>query len=369
MTGARPWLRLLGIALVLALPALDLVLPPADRLAPLVPGIMAVALVGLGLNVVTGYVGLLHLGVAGFMAIGAFSYAILTNDGYPPQLGFWPAFALAAGIGGIAGAALSVPILRLRGDYLALVTLAFGEIVQDALKNLEPITKGTQGINPLPPVALPCADAIAKNAPGAAAWVGGPVVVYYLSVLIVAVAALMCWNLRRGRTGRAWVAIREDELAARAMGMDVARTKLIALVWGSALAAAGGALWAARFGSSLDPGSYDFALSMAVLAVVIVGGLASIEGVLVGAVVMGGFNQVFLPWFSQWVTSHQSGGGNVLTAPVNWKFMIFGLALVLMMRYRPQGIWPAREAEPGGRMPPPPSGAAAAPAPAPAGAP
>ena len=339
----RTWLSLLGIALVLTLPALDFLLLPQYRLAPLLPGIMAVALVGLGLNVVTGYVGLLHLGVAGFMAIGAFSYAILTNDGYPAQLGFWAALALAAVFGGVAGAGLSVPILRLRGDYLALVTLAFGEIVQDALKNLESITKGTQGINPLPPAAIPFAEDIAKSSPSLAPYVGGPVVVYYLYVAIVAVAALMCWNLRRGRIGRAWVAIREDELAARAMGMDVARAKLVALVFGSALSAAGGAMWAARFGSSLDPGSYDFSLSMAVLAVVIVGGLASIPGVLVGAVVMGGFNQVFLPWFSQWVTAHQGTGGNVLTAPVNWKFMIFGLALVLMMRYRPQGIWPAQE--------------------------
>jgi branched-chain amino acid transport system permease protein len=343
---ARTVLACVGIALALALPGMDLWLPPAQRLAPLVPGIAAIALVALGLNVVTGYTGLLHLGVAGFMAIGAFAFAILTNDDYPFQVGFWPALAGAAVIGGIAGAGLSLPILRLRGDYLALVTLGFGEIVQDALKNHDAITKGTQGINPLPGAALPFADTLAPAHPQWAAWMGGPVAVYYLYLALVALAALACAHLRRGRVGRAWVAIREDELAARAMGVDVARAKLTALVFGSGLCAAGGALWAARFGSSLDPGSYDFALSMAVLAVVIVGGIGSIPGVLVGAVVMAGFNQVVLPWLSEWVQRHrQAGAGNVLTAPDNWKYLIFGLALVLMMRFRPQGIWPARDAD------------------------
>ena len=118
-------------------------------------GVMVFALLGLGLNIVTGFTGLLHLGMAAFMAIGAYAFAISSCDIYPFQLGFWSALAVTAAIGAIAGFLLGAPTLGLRGDYLAIVTLGFGEIVQDVLKNLDAITKGTQGINPLPPPSLP----------------------------------------------------------------------------------------------------------------------------------------------------------------------------------------------------------------------
>ena len=146
----RPGPIFIILALAALLPLLDVVLPPKMQLCEAVRGVFLYAILALGLNVVTGYAGLLNLGIAAFMAIGAYAFGILTCEIYPFQLGFWPALALTIPIGAFAGFILGAPTLGLRGDYLAIVTLGFGEIVQDVLKNLDVVTKGTQGINPLP---------------------------------------------------------------------------------------------------------------------------------------------------------------------------------------------------------------------------
>jgi branched-chain amino acid transport system permease protein len=222
--------------------------------------------------------------------------------------------------------------MRLRGDYLAIVTLGFGEIVQDLLKNLEPITKGTTGINPVPHPTL-----------GSYAFTGeSHLPFYYLYLAFAVVAAVLCRNLRRSRVGRAWVAVREDELAARSCGVNTARAKLSAFSWGAALCAAGGALVAALVGTSIEPGYYDFQLSIVVLCAVIVGGLGSVAGVLLGSLVMFGFNSIVLAR----LTDALGGGAtnaSVLAIPNNWKFLVFGLALILAMRLKPEGLLPARE--------------------------
>lgn len=308
------WVFLLAAAL----------LPPiAPHGAELLRPIFIMAILALGLNILTGFTGILNLGVAAFMAVGAYSYAILTCDIYPFQFRFWGATGLTLIIGLVAGLALGLPTIRLRGDYLAIVTLGFGEIVQDSLKNMDVITKGTQGINPLP-------------AP--------PFSAYYLFLGALALVVLLNRNLQRSRVGRAWIAIREDELAASCMGINPMKMKLLAFSLGAAQCALAGALWASYLGSSGEPGNYDFQISIIALCIVIVGGMGNIAGVLLGALVVMGFNSIVLETVTNFLKAHQLiSSTNVFTAPGNWKYMLFGLALILMMRFRPEGLLPSKQ--------------------------
>ena len=334
----RSYSWLIAIALLTAvalLPMSDGFLGPKFAFAGQLPQIFVDALLSLGLTVITGFTGLLHLGVIAFMAIGVYVYAIATCPIYPFQIGFWPGLVLATIGGAIAGFLLGLPTMRLRGDYLAIVTLGFGEIVQDCLKNLEVVTKGTTGINPLPPPTLP----------GMGDLLGGshtyrPTYYLYLTLLVLAVVVVR--NLKRSRTGRAWLAIREDELAARAMGIGVAKQKLAAFSVAAALCAFAGALFAALRGTSIEPGYYDFQNSVMVVASVIIGGLGSLSGALLGALLIFGFNLIILGKIADALGHHAST--NVMADPKNWKCLIFGVVLVLMMRFRPQGLLPAREA-------------------------
>ncbi len=330
------WL-IAGVALVLValLPLTDHVLSPRMSFAAQMPQIFVYALLSLGLTVITGFTGLLHLGVIAFMAIGVYIYAIATCAVYPFQIGFWPGVVLATVGGAGAGVVLGLPTMRLRGDYLAIVTLGFGEIVQDCLKNLEVVTKGTTGINPLPPPYLPGIGDLVGSGHGYR-----PTYYLYLALLVLAVALVR--NLKRSRTGRAWLAIREDELAARAMGIGVAKQKLAAFACAAALCAFAGALFAALRGTSIEPGYYNFQSSVMVVASVIIGGLGSLSGALLGALLIFGFNLIVLGKVAEALGHH--AGANVMADPKNWKCLIFGLVLVLMIRFRPQGLLPAREA-------------------------
>jgi len=260
--------ELSALAVLLLLPAVDLLLPRNLQFAGLIPPIFVLAILGLGLNIVTGYTGLLNLGVAAFMAIGAYTCSILTCDIFPFQVGFWAALGFAVAAGAVSGFLLGLPTLRLRGDYLAIVTLGFGEIVQDTLKNLDTITKGTQGINPLPP---PSVFGYTFTPAEYQPW-------YYLLLVILLLVVLGVRNLEVSRCGRTWMAIREDELAARCMGVNVVRAKLAAFATGAALCALAGALWVSYLGTSGEPGNYDFQISILALCIVIVGGMASIPG-------------------------------------------------------------------------------------------
>lgn len=333
-------------ALALLTPALDAMLGGVLPLTSAGCTICIFAIMALGLNVITGFTGLLHLGMAAFMAIGAYTFAIATTDIYPFQIGFWPGLLAALAAGAIAGFILGAPTLRLRGDYLAIVTLGFGEIVQDVLKNLEGITKGTQGINPLPAPQLP-PPAIASRLGTEPFDLGPstPTAWFYLLLGILGVTLLACWHLRDSRPGRSWVAIREDELAARCMGIRAERAKLSAFATGAALAALAGGLWVSLYSSTGEPANYDFQISILALCIVIVGGMGSIPGMLLGAVVMIGIDSLVLSTITSWMAARGwASAANVLTTPSNWKFLIFGLALLLMMRFRPQGILPARVA-------------------------
>lgn len=333
--GARLYAQAHWIVLAVfaVLPLLDTVLPEQWRVAALMRPIFIFALLGLGLNIVTGYTGLLHLGVAAFMAIGAYGYGILTCEIYPFQLGFWTAILIVPVLGAIGGVVLGLPTLRLRGDYLAIVTLGFGEIMQDVLRNLDVITKGTQSINPLPNPTLPGYTFTAE------AYLGW----YYLLLAFVAVVVLLNYNLERSRVGRAWVAIREDELAATCMGIDPMRTKLLSFAVGAAVCALAGGLWACYLDSTSEPGNYDFQISALALCMVIVGGMGNIAGVLLGALLMAGFNSILLVKLTAMLPASDESARTVFASPSNWKYMVFGLALILTMRFRPQGLLPSRQ--------------------------
>jgi branched-chain amino acid transport system permease protein len=316
------------------LPVIEALFPHQRNLSELIRPIFIMAILGLGLNILTGFTGILNLGVAAFMAVGAYTFAILTCDIYPFQFGFWAATLFAVVTGLAVGVLLGLPTIRLRGDYLAIVTLGFGEIIQDVLKNLDVITKGTQGINPLPPPSL---FGHAFRQEQYQPW-------YYLFLAFLTLVVLFNRNLHRSRIGRAWISIREDELAASCMGINPMKMKLLAFALGAAECSLAGALWASYLGSSGEPGNYDFQVSVIALCIVIVGGMGNIGGVLLGALVIMGFNSIVLENVTNFLKAHQLiSSENVFTAPGNWKYMLFGLALILMMRFRPEGLLPSRQ--------------------------
>ncbi|MFO0962816.1 MAG: branched-chain amino acid ABC transporter permease [Phycisphaerales bacterium] len=338
------------LAAAIAIPLGARALPGDWNVTGLFTNVIVFAILGLALNVLTGFTGLLNLGVAAFAAIGAYTFSIATCDIYPFQVGFWWGLGATLVAGAIAGFALGAPTLRVRGDYLAIVTMGFGEIVKDVLINLDTITKGTQGINPLPGPSL-FGHELETNGR------------YYLLLAILVVVVAGCRALERSRVGRAWLSIREDELASRAMGIPPDRTKMLAFATCAALAALSGGLGASLLSSSGEPGNFDFQISILALCIVIVGGMGSVRGVLLGAVIMVGINPLVLEQLSRAIGSSSAPAPgaleaaqgldrvgvflkvwaqNVLINPNNWKFGIFGLALILMMIFRPEGLLPPR---------------------------
>lgn len=335
----KPWWRRFDgvfFLVALVLPLIDMALPQDFKMGDLMRPIFIFAILGLGLNIVTGFTGLLNLGVAGFMAIGAYTYAIVTCEIYPYRLDFWGGMLVVLSVGALAGFLLGSPTLRLRGDYLAIVTLGFGEIIQDTLKNVDTITKGTQGINPLPnPTFFPSLTGVTFGS-DYVPW-------YYLFLGILILVVILNRNLEHSRLGRAWMSIREDELAATCMGINPVRMKLLAFALGAALCSLSGALWACMLDSTGEPGNYDFQVSIIALCIAIVGGMGNISGVLLGALVMIGMNSIVLEKLTGYMQRHGlSSTDNVFSNPTNWKFMLYGLALVLMMRFKPEGLLPSR---------------------------
>jgi branched-chain amino acid transport system permease protein len=326
-----PWAWILsGLAV---LPIFDLLIPGGFHLYEAFRPILVFAVLGLGIQIVTGFTGLLHLGVAAFMAIGAYAFAILTCELYPFQVGFWFGLFLTAVVGGISGLALGIPVLRLRGDYLAIVTLGFGEIVQDCLKNLEVITKGTQGINPIPSPTWFGYTFVTEDA---LPW-------YYLFLGILTLLVFLVHNIEWSRIGREFLALRDDEIASSCLGIRTVRTKLLSFTLGASICSLAGGLWATYLGSSGEPGNYDFQISVIALCIIIVGGLGSLTGVLVGSILMVGFNSIVLTKLSESLARNGMVDTTVVwLSPNNWKYFIFGIALILIMRYRPHGLLPRR---------------------------
>ena len=301
------------------------------------------SILALGLNVVVGFTGLLHLSIAAFFGIGAYITGILTVPSYPFQVGFLIALVISTGAAALLGAILGAPTLRLRGDYLALVTLGFGEVVRFSIRNLEEITAGTRGLNPVPAPSLPgwCATPLG--------WLGiSPDwrqdyrLFYYLALSLLVLVYVTLRNLENSRLGRAWMAIREDELAATCMGINATRAKLSAFAMGAALAGLAGCLYATNLASTAQPDAYDFNRSIFILCCIIVGGLGSLRGTILGVAILVGFDQVLAPIVdARLQAANLNPTGSVFLTFSNWRLMVFGLALILMMRFRPEGLLPS----------------------------
>ncbi len=305
----RRWIGLGAVALFV-----PIIHPNAYHLDVLTSALLY-ALLALGLNLIVGLTGLLHLGYAAFFAIGAYTYGLLNIHLHCP---FWIGLIPAAIVSGLFGAALGMPALRVRGDYLAIVTLGFGEIVRIVLTNLDQVTGGPNGLLGIdhPKFWLPGRgffDFSVESAP-----------YYYLVLVAVGITAWLCSRLSRSRIGRAWVAIREDELAASCSGIPVLDLKLLAQGCGGAIAGVAGAIFASKQGS-ITPDSFDFILSVMVLAMVVLGGMGSIRGAIVGALILG-----TLP---EWLRGFDQ-----------YRMLIFGLAMMVIIRLRPQGIFGAFQA-------------------------
>ncbi|MDJ0915590.1 MAG: branched-chain amino acid ABC transporter permease, partial [Desulfobacterales bacterium] len=262
--------------------------------------------VGLGLNIVVGLAGLLDLGYVAFYAVGAYSYALLnTHFG----LGFWTVLPIGAALGFLFGILLGFPVLRLRGDYLAIVTLGFGEIIRLILENWNEFSFGPSGIANIPRPGL---FGIQMNLHQT------HIYLYFVMIVLVVFTIFVVRRLQDSRLGRAWMALREDEVACQAMGIDKTRTKLSAFALGATWAGMGGVVFAAKT-TFINPASFTIWESIIILCVVVLGGMGSIIGVVFGALVL-----ILLPEY--------------LRAFSEFRMLIFGAILVVMMVFRPGGI-------------------------------
>ncbi|HEU4385409.1 MAG TPA: hypothetical protein VFR85_18125 [Anaeromyxobacteraceae bacterium] len=308
------------------------------------------AALALGLNIVVGLAGLLDLGYVAFFAVGSYCWAIfgspqanaIFGGGFPlPPVWFFAFLLVGLVVAAGTGVLLGLPVLRIRGDYLAVVTLGFGEVIRVMANNLDkPInfTNGPKGITPIgrppAPFGLPYGEYF-----------------YLLVLLIAAVVVLVNRRLEDSHIGRAWEAIREDELAAQAMGVPLVRTKLMAFACGASFAGIMGVVFSAKQ-VFINPESFTFLESIGVLAMVILGGMGSIPGAVLGATVVTVLNLQVLKGLSLWLNELKNAGTTVFgynlanlptqLEPAKYERMIFGVILILMMIFRPQGMLPAR---------------------------
>ena len=293
----------------------------------------------LGLNVVVGFAGLLDLGYAAFFAIGAYTMAFLTSTVSPigfvregNHVNFFLAMFISAAVAAIFGVLLGAPTLRLRGDYLAIVTLGFGEIVPLVIKNTPEITKGTQGMNPIGYPEIPGLQFAVDPIP----W-------YYLIVVVLVLSVLITGRLRTSRVGRAWAAMREDEVAAASMGVNLVTTKLFAFALGASFSGFAGSIWASYL-QVIAPEQFDFSVSIFVLCMIILGGLGNIGGVIAGGLMLGFVDRILFDWINGFVHGLGSAIGNQDLAIMDVsrsRQLIFGVALVAMMLVRPEGLFPS----------------------------
>ena len=305
--------------------------------------IIAVALLfvmlALGLNIVVGFAGLLDLGYIAFFAVGAYSYALLASPQFAVHWPFMVLLPLGAAIAAVFGILLGAPTLRLRGDYLAIVTLGFGEIIRVFLNNLNRpvnITNGPQGITLIDPLQIGGFSLAQSHT--FAGLTFSPVHNYYFVFLVCAVLSIaLSLRLQNSRIGRAWVAIRDDELAASAMGINTRNVKLLAFAMGATFGGVAGGLFAS-FQGFISPESFQLIDSIMVLCMVVLGGMGNVAGVALGAVLL-----TALPEALRYIGPlQQRWFGGVIVDPADLRMLLFGLALVLMMLLRPEGLWPAR---------------------------
>lgn len=332
-------------------------------------------ILGLGLNIVVGYAGLLDLGYAAFFAIGAYTTGILSSPVHDIQLNFWLVIWIAAAMAAVWGLILGAPTLPLRGDYLAIVTLGFGEIVPVLFRNLidvtikEPftcwilpalgmqtscitfvehadLTLGEKGISPIGRPSLPLIGEFESS---------NPITWYFLIIGLILLSIFLIQRMRDSRLGRAWMAIREDELAAAQMGIDPVKTKLAAFAMGATFSGFAGAFYAAYI-RGIFPSVFEFSASIIILSCVILGGLGNVNGVIVGGLVLMTADRLFLPALKDFLAAFLAN--TILPSisnpavqlavkdnanPILYRFLLFGLTLVIMMAVRPEGLLPSAQ--------------------------
>ncbi len=344
LRGATQYWLVVGFLILAAYPFLPGSNPVrGQQMVPL----FCYAILALALNVIVGYAGLLHLGIAAFFAIGAYTTGILTVQLFPFRQSFLVCVLASTVLAGAIGAVTTAPTLRLRGDYLALVTLGFGLISVFVLRNLDSITDGTRGLNPVTPNLLPGVEdpdlSLNPRPPGwGRTWRSYP---YFYFVCLAALGGtmLLLRNLEHSRLGRGWIALREDELATACMGLNPARLKLSAIVLGAGLAGFAGSLYVVSQQTTTEPQAYDFNRSMITLCCVILGGLGNRAGVLIGVLLLIGYDMIATPMLDNWLQQQQiNPEGKQYLKVSGWRLSVFGLALILMMRFRPEGILPGK---------------------------
>jgi branched-chain amino acid transport system permease protein len=304
----------IGITFLLILPLLM-----GTYLSEVINNVGIYVLMGLGLNIVVGFAGLLDLGYVAFFAIGAYTMAVLTSESELgiSGLSFWSALPFCVAVSVLAGVILGIPVLKMRGDYLAIVTLGFGEIIRImALSDLlKPVIGGAQGMLqiPKPPIDIPLTNisfSLIK-----------PEQLYFVILAGCILAAFVSWRLSGARLGRQWMAVREDEDVAEAMGINLVSTKLLAFAIGAAFSGLSGAIFASKL-TSIFPHSFSLMISINVLCLIIVGGMGSLPGVVVGALVLVGLPELLREF-------------------AEYRLLMYGALLIAMMLARPEGFWPS----------------------------
>jgi len=296
-------------------------------------------LLALGLNIVVGFAGLLDLGYIAFYAVGAYAYALLASPHFDLHLPFWVILPIGAALAAFFGLLLGAPTLKLRGDYLAIVTLGFGEIVRIFLNNLSRpvnITNGPQGVAGIDPFRIDGFD-FAQYQTLLGLEFSGPIKYYYLLLAVVIAVIVINLRLQNSRIGRAWEAIREDEIAASAMGINTRNVKLLAFAMGASFGGLAGGMFSAMQ-AFISPESFVLVESIMVVSMVVLGGMGNVWGVILGALLLS-----FVPEILRWTVQplQEALLGRQLVDPEVIRMLIFGLALVLVMLFRPAGLLPS----------------------------
>ncbi len=356
MNQYKPWLGVVLFALAIILAPFMVGYLGGNYWVRVLDFALLYVMLALGLNIVVGFAGLLDLGYIAFYAVGAYMVALLSSPHLTEQfpliasifpgglhLSIWVILPLGATLAALFGIILGAPTLKLRGDYLAIVTLGFGEIIRIFMNNLDRpinITNGPKGIKAIDPVSIFGVNLSAKL--DIFGFSIAPVYLsYYLFVLLALGIVLVTLRLQRSRIGRAWVAIREDEIAARAMGINTRNIKLLAFAMGASFGGVAGAMFAS-FQGFVSPESFTLWESVVVLAMVVLGGMGHVPGVILGAVLLSALPEFLRATIEPF---QMAVFGKVMLEAEVVRQLLYGLAMILIMLYRPAGLWPSPSRE------------------------
>jgi branched-chain amino acid transport system permease protein len=337
----HPYARWLGVVLIAgSLLALPFVLASVGTAWVRITNLAILyILLSLGLNIVVGFAGLLDLGYIAFYAVGAYVYALLASPHFNIHWPWWAILPIGAALACLFGVLLGTPTLKLRGDYLAIVTLGFGEIIRIFLNNLSDpfnLTNGPNGITTIDPIRFFGIDFGTMSRVGPLAF-SSTIKYYYFLLGVLIVVILVNLRLQDSRIGRAWEAIREDELAARAMGINTRNMKLLAFAMGASFGGVAGGMFSA-IQNFISPESFILTESVMVLSMVVLGGMGNIWGVILGAVLLS-----FVPEVLRYTVTplQMKVFGRAIVDPEVLRMLLFGLAMVVMMIFRPAGLLPS----------------------------